>query len=187
MTPLLIGLAYLIGSLQFGVLYSRLREHSDIRGDDLPGGSGIYRKYGLLPAIGVSSLDVLKGVLVAWIFLSVDRSALPWGVFAVVTGHNYPVFFGFNGGVGIATGLGSLAITQFSEVIGMLVLAFAIGVVYKYTLQKQIRLFVIPFSSAVALFILLLILGLNANFTSFWPWFAFGLAMALRSLHLLKR
>jgi len=177
-------LAYLIGSLQFGVLYSRFRG-KDIRLEDAPGGSGIYRRYGFAAALTVSLLDVLKGVLAAYPMLESNPDALPWAIFAVTMGHNYPVFFGFSGGAGIATGLGALAVASPLEVLTLLGLAGVIGVVYKYTLQKRLGLFVIPFASLGALLILLLEHlvwgGLLLELL------AFAVPMLIRSLELLLR
>ena len=184
MTLALTLLAYLIGSLQFGVLYSRFRG-KDIRLEDAPGGSGIYRRYGFAAALTVSLLDVLKGVLAAYPMLESNPDALPWAIFAVTMGHNYPVFFGFSGGAGIATGLGALAVASPLEVLTLLGLAGVIGVVYKYTLQKRLGLFVIPFASLGALLILLLEHlvwgGLLLELL------AFAVPMLIRSLELLLR
>ena len=154
-TLALVLLAYLIGSVQFGVLYSRFRGR-DIRLEDAPGGSGIYRRYGFAAALTISLLDVLKGVLAAYLMLEANPDALPWAIFAVTMGHNYPLFFGFSGGAGIATGLGALAVVSPLEVFVLLGLAGLIGFVYKYTLQKRLGMFVVPFASLAALLLLLL-------------------------------
>ncbi len=182
MTLALIVVAYLIGSLQFGVLYSRFRG-ADIRLEDAPGGSGMYRRYGFGVALSVTLLDVLKGVLAAYIMLETDMSALPWAIFAVTLGHNYPVFFGFSGGAGIATGLGALSVASPLEVFVLLGLAGIIGFIYKFTLQKTLKMFVVPFASLAALIILLfehLIWG-----GLVFELLAFAVPMLMRSLQLL--
>ncbi|MBC7647284.1 MAG: glycerol-3-phosphate acyltransferase [Pseudopedobacter sp.] len=184
MTLALITLAYLIGSVQFGVLYSRVRGN-DIRLEDAPGGSGIYRRYGFGAALGITLLDVLKGVLAVYLMLEQDPNALPWAIFAVTIGHNYPVFFGFNGGAGIATGLGAVAVASPLEVFILLGLAAVVGFIYKYTLQKRLGMFVVPFASLAALLILLFQ-------HLFWggpllELLAFAVPMLIRSAHLLLK
>jgi glycerol-3-phosphate acyltransferase PlsY len=79
----------------------------DYRGVDLPGGSGVFRRLGPLWGIGVALGDGLKGVLVA-LLAQGHPSLLPWMGLAVVLGHNWPIFFRFYGGGGLATSLGFL-------------------------------------------------------------------------------
>jgi acyl phosphate:glycerol-3-phosphate acyltransferase len=183
-TLALIALAYLIGSVQFGVLYSRVRG-ADIRLEDAPGGSGIYRRYGFAAALIITVLDVLKGVVAGYLMLESDPNALAWAIFAVTMGHNYPVFFGFNGGAGIATGLGALSVASPLEVFLLLGLAGMVGFVYKYTLQKRVGMFVVPFASLAALLILLVQ-------HLFWggpllELLAFAVPMLIRSAHLVLK
>lgn len=178
----LIILAYLIGSVQVGIIYSRLRGQ-DIRNQDAPGGSGIYRTYGLGPAILVTLLDMAKGILVAWMVLSLEPTILPWAILAVILGHNYPIFFGFNGGAGIAPGYGTLLLSRGWDALSLLGLLIVVGVIYKYTLQKWLRIFVIPFASFISLAIMLAVSYVRGQ--GFLELLAFTLAMLVRSVQLL--
>jgi acyl phosphate:glycerol-3-phosphate acyltransferase len=178
----LVAMAYLVGSVQTGVIYSRLRG-ADIRGQDAPGGSGIYRTYGLKPAILVTVLDMAKGALVAFVALNLEPAALPWAILAVVLGHNYPIFFGFNGGAGIAPGYGTLLVARSWDALSLLVLLIVVGAVYKYTLQRWLGIFVIPFASFVSLAIMLTINYVKGQ--GFIEMLVFTLAMTVRSVQLL--
>lgn len=151
MTLLLVLLAaYLLGSLVFGILYSRLRG-ADVRGKDFPGGSGIYRQYGLGAALVVTACDMLKGALAVYL---AQRYAPGWewaATFLVIAGHCYPAFFGFNGGGGIAPFLGAIALAAPRTLGLMVVLSLIVMPTYKFTLQKRLGLNVIPFMSLVVL------------------------------------
>jgi acyl phosphate:glycerol-3-phosphate acyltransferase len=191
----LVVLAYLMGSVQVGILYSRWRGQ-DIRSQDAPGGSGIYRTYGWGAAILVTLLDMAKGVLVALITLTLESSIgpnigpsmgsssiLPWTIFAVVMGHNYPLFFGFNGGAGIATGYGALLPSRGGDALSLLLLLIVVAVLYKYTLQKWLKIFTIPFASFISLAIMLAVsYGRGQGFLEL---LAFTLPMLVRSVQLL--
>lgn len=105
---------YLLGSVSFSVLLARLLRGIDIRqhGSGNAGATNTLRVLGTGPAILVLSLDVLKGIAAVWIgiWLGGDNEWLP-GLcgLAAITGHNWPVYFRFRGGKGIATAIGVLA------------------------------------------------------------------------------
>ncbi|WP_293913520.1 glycerol-3-phosphate acyltransferase [Deinococcus sp.] len=182
LTTLLVLLAaYLLGSVVFGVIYSHFRG-DDVRGRDMPGGSGMFRQYGLAAALLITVLDILKGVLAAYLAL---RFAPGWAwaaMFLVIIGHCYPVFFRFNGGGGIAPMLGALLVTAPWTLLVMVSMSLIVMPLYKATIQKRVKLNVIPFMSAVVLPLSIL--------ASIWlggtlALFAGGLGMAVRSLQLL--
>lgn len=151
MAPILCLLAaYLLGSVVFGILYSRLRGQ-DVRAQDFPGGSGIYRQYGLGAALAVVAGDMLKGA--AAVYLT-QRFAPGWewaATFAVVVGHCYPAFFGFNGGGGIAPFLGAIALAAPRALGLMVLLSLVVMPTYKVFFQKKVGLNVIPAMSLVVL------------------------------------
>ncbi|MDT7041138.1 glycerol-3-phosphate 1-O-acyltransferase PlsY [Candidatus Nitronereus thalassa] len=104
--------AYLIGSIPFGLVFSRLYGVQDPR----EGGSGNIgftnvlrlsgKKVGILTLVG----DLGKGWVIGWLatvfFLQTIWGLL--GVLAVVLGHMFPIFLKFHGGKGVATGLGGI-------------------------------------------------------------------------------
>ncbi len=105
-------LAYLIGSIPFGVLLARARR-VDLRrhGSGNIGATNVARTLG--PGAGLFTLlgDALKGVLAVWLaerVLGSPAGVAGAGVFAFL-GHVFSVFLKFRGGKGVATGLGVFA------------------------------------------------------------------------------
>ncbi|WP_425146809.1 glycerol-3-phosphate acyltransferase [Deinococcus sp.] len=147
---LILLVSYLIGSLVFGILYSRLRGR-DIRNADLPGGSGTYRQYGLWPAIVVTALDILKGVVVVLIARHFAPALLWVAVFGVTLGHCYPLYFKFDGGGGIAPFNGGFITAAPLAAIPTFILALLMIPVYKATLQPRLKLNAVPFAAACML------------------------------------
>lgn len=109
---ILVLFAYLLGSLSSAIILSKLMRLPDPRaqGSGNPGATNVLRlagkKWGVVVLLG----DVLKGViavvLAKWVGLS--PNLIGWVALAVFMGHLYPVFFGFKGGKGVATGIGAL-------------------------------------------------------------------------------
>ena len=105
--------AYLFGSIPFGILLSHVCGTPDPRqaGSRNIGFTNVLRVSG--KTVGILTLigDMGKGWLVGW---SMHGALMPspWAlmaVFSVVLGHLFPVFIGFRGGKGVATGLGAVA------------------------------------------------------------------------------
>lgn len=128
--------AYLIGSLSFAVIVSRVMGLNDPRGygSKNPGATNVLRSGNKAAAIATLLLDALKGwlpvMLVKW--FSADYG-LGGGTVAVVglaafLGHLYPVFFSFKGGKGVATAAGVLI--GVSWVLGLATLATWLIVAY---------------------------------------------------------
>ncbi|MBV8618703.1 MAG: glycerol-3-phosphate 1-O-acyltransferase PlsY [Curvibacter sp.] len=110
------GLAYLLGSLSFAVIVSRVMGLNDPRtyGSKNPGATNVLRSGSKPAAIATLLLDALKGwlpvVLVRW---GGPAYGLHEGTEALVglaafVGHLFPVFFRFQGGKGVATAVGVL-------------------------------------------------------------------------------
>lgn len=107
---LMIGSAYLLGSLSSAIIVCKLMGYEDPRqgGSGNPGATNVKRLYGNKPAAIALAGDMLKGVLpvVAAHLLGLSPEAIILVGFAAFIGHLYPVFFGFQGGKGVATMLG---------------------------------------------------------------------------------
>ncbi|MBO2945039.1 glycerol-3-phosphate 1-O-acyltransferase PlsY [Paenibacillus sp. F411] len=106
--------SYLLGSVSFSVLLAKLLKGIDIRqhGSGNAGATNTLRVLGKGPAVLVLALDVLKGIAAVWIGVWVgDGNAWLPGLcgIAAIIGHNWPVYFRFRGGKGIATAIGVLA------------------------------------------------------------------------------
>ena len=103
-------IAYLLGSLNFGIILSKAIFHEDIRnsGSGNAGSTNMLRTYGKKIAALTLALDMLKGaiaVIIGSLILGcdypIDGTAIA-GLFVVI-GHMFPCFFGFKGGKGVAT------------------------------------------------------------------------------------
>ena len=102
-------LGYLLGCIPSGVLVSRYYGQTDIRnaGSGNSGTTNVLRTLGWLPSVATLLGDVLKGVVGALIGkLLGGETGMLVAAFCTVLGHDFPVFFGFKGGKGIATSLG---------------------------------------------------------------------------------
>ena len=112
---LLLGLAYLIGSIPFGYLIARVVGGVDIRtvGSGNIGATNVGRVLGFRFFVVVFLLDFGKGFLPTRFLPEMARSTwpdLPVGVaVATILGHNFPIFLGFRGGKGVATSLGAVS------------------------------------------------------------------------------
>lgn len=128
--PLLATVAaYLIGSLSFAVLVSRLMGLNDPRtyGSKNPGATNVLRSGSKAAAIVTLLLDAFKGWLPVVVVMGWGAA---WGLgdgtvalvgLAAFLGHLYPVFFKFQGGKGVATAAG--VILGFNPWLGLAALA----------------------------------------------------------------
>jgi len=105
-----VALAYLLGSLSSAIIVCRLMGLPDPRteGSNNPGATNVLRIGGKKAAALTLAGDSLKGVIpmVACHLLDVPVLVFALAGLAVFLGHLYPVFFGFQGGKGVATALG---------------------------------------------------------------------------------
>lgn len=115
--PVAVVLAsYLMGSLSFAVIVSRLMGLNDPRsyGSKNPGATNVLRSGSKKAAILTLLLDAVKGwlpvaLVLAWgPELGLGASVAALAGLAAFLGHLYPVFFGFVGGKGVATAVGVL-------------------------------------------------------------------------------
>ena len=108
--------AYLIGSLSFAVIVSRLMGLNDPRtyGSGNPGATNVLRSGNKAAAILTLLLDALKGFVPVFLVkefgapYGLDEGTLALVALAAFLGHLWPVFFRFNGGKGVATAAGVL-------------------------------------------------------------------------------
>jgi len=109
---LLAILAYLLGSLSFAILLSRMTGLADPRasGSGNPGATNMLRVAGKRLAILTLIGDLFKGLLPVLIAAHLDFTVRDqaWLGLAAVIGHLYPIYFRFRGGKGVATAAGML-------------------------------------------------------------------------------
>lgn len=138
---LTILVSYLLGSIPFGYVLVRTFRGTDIRksGSGNIGATNVARTS---PALGIATLalDALKGfaavVLTRW-WLA-PRAGMPVAVlcalaalFAII-GHVFPLWLGFRGGKGVATGLGSFIMLAPKAILVMIGLFAVIVVAFRY-------------------------------------------------------
>jgi glycerol-3-phosphate acyltransferase PlsY len=124
--------AYLLGSLTFATILVRLTRGIDIRtvGSGNAGGTNVLRTSGKGLALIVGLLDVLKGVVAVLLMetITYDPRWLGAAAVAAVLGHIFPLFFGFRGGKGVATAVGSFAVlSPWSVLVIVVVFALVVG------------------------------------------------------------
>lgn len=130
-------IAYLIGSINFSVIFSKKFAGFDVRekGSGNAGTTNMLRSVGKKAAAITLVCDILKGVVAILIaiflgnlFNAQNKSILVQiaGI-AVVVGHTFPVFFGFKGGKGVATSLGILIMSNWE--IGLICLAVGVTLI----------------------------------------------------------
>ena len=102
---------YLFGSLNFAIIYSKLKG-DDIRnhGSGNAGATNVLRTYGKGPAAVVFLLDILKGVIAVIIARLILNDAIYEcsAALGAVLGHNFPVYYKFKGGKGFLVCLSTM-------------------------------------------------------------------------------
>jgi glycerol-3-phosphate acyltransferase PlsY len=173
--------SYLWGSVCWGVVLSLSLKHEDIRLKDNPGLSGTVRQYGWPLGLTVGALDILKGYLVGVVL---RRMALPsWVVIlafaAVIIGHNWPAFFQFRGGGGLATTVGILLEQYPLSIAWGLPFAAAAGILWKLVPALKAKVHFSPFIAAVGAVPAVIWIVVN---TTWYPNYILVLGLALAVL-----
>jgi len=175
-----IVIAYLIGSLSFAVIVSKLLGMADPRsyGSGNPGATNVLRSGNKTAALATLLLDGLKGWLPVF---AVQHAGSGWGLgpttaalvgLAAFLGHLYPVFFGFKGGKGVATALGALF--GFDWLLGLATAATWIIIAFFFRFSSLASIVAALFAPAYYL--------LGGNIT--WP-LAAGVFFSLLAMSLL--
>ena len=130
------GLAgYLLGSVSFSIILSRVRYQDDIRrhGSGNAGMTNTLRTYGKLSAVLVLLGDAAKGALAGWLgwLLAGEAGMYVAGLLAVI-GHMAPVFFDFRGGKGVATAAGFILVSNPPVFLLLLVVFLAVVFLSRY-------------------------------------------------------
>jgi glycerol-3-phosphate acyltransferase PlsY len=113
-TLLLFPLAYLLGSIPFGLILAKLFGAADVRtaGSGNIGATNVARVAGPLPGILTLLLDATKGWLAVWLASRTTQAdsavMILCGILALI-GHCFPIWLRFRGGKGVATAAGIFA------------------------------------------------------------------------------
>jgi len=133
----LVIIAYLLGSISSAIIVARLLGLPDPRsqGSGNPGATNMMRLGGKGAALVTLLGDMLKGVLPVLLARALGGSemALAGAATAAFLGHLYPVFFGFQGGKGVATFFGTLL--GLNWLVGVMVLGtwLAMALLFRYS------------------------------------------------------
>lgn len=126
---ILIVIAFVIGSVPFGLLIARLKG-VDLRktGSGNIGATNVLRAVGMVPALLTLAGDILKGTIAVALGGYFLDNLLMRGIvgLAAIAGHNFSLFLGFKGGKGVATSIGVLIL--FAPKAALITLALWLGV-----------------------------------------------------------
>ena len=142
---------YLLGSISFGYLAGKLLKGIDIRqfGSGNTGSTNIQRTLGTAPAVVVLLLDTGKG-LAAVLLANALGISPTWQMLAgmaAVAGHNWPLFFRFRGGRGVATTTGVfLGLTPYVVLIGAALFVITIALTRYVSLGSIVGALSVPFT-----------------------------------------
>ena len=127
---LIILIAYLIGSIPFGLLGKFFFKIEDPRtfGSKNIGATNVLRSGNKKAAAFTLFFDMFKGFIAVFISSFIDNDLVYLAILSVVFGHIFPVYLLFKGGKGVATFLGALV--SYSAVVGGLTLLAWITVFY---------------------------------------------------------
>jgi glycerol-3-phosphate acyltransferase PlsY len=127
---------YLLGSIPFGLVLTRLAGLGDIRavGSGNIGATNVLRTGRKGLAAATLLLDGGKGALAAWTAaqLAGTDAGLIAG-FAAVAGHNFPIWLSFKGGKGVATSLGVLLMTAWPVGVGACLTWLAVAAAFRFS------------------------------------------------------
>jgi len=153
---MLYGLAaYLIGSIPFGLVIAKLFGLGDIRniGSGNIGATNVLRTGNKIAAALTLLLDSGKGLFVVMIarYLNGDGNVIAITGLLSIVGHCYPIWLGFRGGKGVATGLG--VFLGFHPLVGAMVCLVWLVTAFLFRFSSLAA--IISYTSAPILFALI--------------------------------
>ena len=146
--------AYLIGSISFAIVVSRVMRLPDPRtyGSKNPGATNVLRTGRKSAAVLTLAGDAAKGWFAVWLAQRYVPDAAPYAALAVFLGHLFPVYHRFQGGKGVATAAGVLFAIDWRIGLGTLVTWLIIAAFLRYSsLAALIAAAFAPFFTALLL------------------------------------
>jgi len=114
MGPLAVAIAYLVGSIPFGLIVVRLMAGKDVRasGSGNIGATNVLRTTGRMAGVLTLALDIAKAFGAVWLADRLTGGSQLWmscAALAVLAGHAFPVWLRFQGGKAVACFAGAFA------------------------------------------------------------------------------
>lgn len=168
-------ISYLLGSISFGMVVSKAAGGPNLRevGSKNTGATNVLRVMGVKVGLLVFVLDILKALvacIIGRVWMGLDGAMLAG--LAVVIGHNWPCFFQFRGGKGVASTLAVMLMTFPIPAIICYVVAIALIAATKYVSLGSITL--------AALFAVLVIIA------SWGDWLVIGWVILISGLLIVR-
>ena len=129
--------AYLLGSIPFGLLLTKLFGGGDVRkaGSGNIGATNVARVAGPLPGILTLLLDAAKGAAAVWIAARFSNESATWMIIAALAaliGHCFPVWLKFRGGKGVATAAGVFLMLSPLALLGSVIVFVLVVAFWRY-------------------------------------------------------
>jgi glycerol-3-phosphate acyltransferase PlsY len=146
---LLVGVAYLLGSVSFAVLLVRSATGRDIRaeGSGNAGATNVMRAHGKALGLLVAALDIAKGAAAVGLLrlATADPRYAAAAGFAAVLGHVFPIFYGFRGGKGVATAVGAfLVLAPLATLVCMAVFVAVVAATRYVSVGSMVAIVLLP-------------------------------------------
>ena len=148
--PLTALIAYLLGSIPFGYLIVRWQKGIDVRetGSRSIGATNVMRILGLAGFLATFVLDFGKGVAAVELVRKVTSGNPRWiaaAAVAAILGHIAPVWLGFRGGKGVATGVGVfIALAPVPMAASLLIFAVLVAIWRYVSLSSMVATAAFP-------------------------------------------
>src|SRR5690348_10222140 len=129
------ALAYLLGSIPFGLVLTRLAGYGDIRriGSGNIGATNVLRTGSKGLAAVTLLLDLVKGAAAVMLAKSWAADAALVAAGCVILGHMFPIWLGFRGGKGVATAFGVLIPLAWPVALVAALLWLAVALLFRYS------------------------------------------------------
>lgn len=185
MIAVVLVIGYLLGSVNAAVIISKTFYRKDIRtcGSGNAGTTNMLRTFGKKAAAGTFLVDLLKGIVSAFIGLLVMKlsgfdtvTGEVFGAIGAILGHNWPVYFGFKGGKGVLTSFAvALVIMPIPALICLGVFVVAVVITRYVSLGSMLAAFSLPFT----VYFLGGSLGIVGGFTMYFIFSVFVAALLI--------
>src|SRR6266403_1163206 len=135
--PIIPVAAYLLGSIPFGLLFTRLFGGGDVRksGSGNIGATNVARVAGAVPALLTLLFDTLKGAAPVWLAARLTGDSATWmmiAALAALLGHCFPIWLKFRGGKGVATAAGAFLVLCPPALLGSIILFLLVLSFWRY-------------------------------------------------------